>query len=404
MNSITINNIEDVERKTMKKYINREFKSIGIGKIERIQSVEASIWNGDIVKVSVSLRDTDDEDVLEKRRSLMSRIEEHGSSELYISDKTPSITRKWILNLPTEEVGVGADDDAYSVEADHAEKLRILNDQSTRALRLIEENQAYTERRFECLERGLSDQNELIEKLQNENKSLKSKLKGHEVTIYQLLGGLFNQRDQENILSIHLAELHGEDIEDLPKDTSRWSVFPTTRQGDALEQELAKQAQQIESLVDLLRKTNNAIDNIDTIQCYNSQAISEKLNMLEDETSAVQKATGELITNQLEDKRRMLAHITSIDARTGRQEAVIGKLVNGLFGTTQDKSRQDYLDLLYGRVSQRNSINTSKWGESPTTPQGNLTERKMAVFAENLKQIRERIGQPLVEYTDSDSS
>jgi len=390
----------------MKKYINREFKSIGIGKIDRIQSVEASIWNGDIVKVTVSLRDTDDEDVLEKRRSLMSRIEEHGSTELYISDKTQSITRKWILDLPTEEVDVenGSVDDTYSVEADHAEKLRILNDQSTRALRLIEENKASTERRFECLERVLSDQNELIEKLQKENKSLKSKLKGHEVTIYQLLGGLFNQRDQENILSTHLAELHGEDIEDLPKDTSRWSVFPTTRQGDALEQELAKHAQQIESLVDLLRKTNNAIDNIDTIQCYNSQAISEKLNMLEDETSAVQKATGELITNQFEDKRRMLAHVTNLDARTGRQEAVIGKLVNGLFGTTQDKSRQDYLDLLYGRVSQRSSINTSKWGESPTTPQGNLTERKMAVFAENLKQIRERIGQPLVEYTDSDCS
>jgi hypothetical protein len=404
MNSITIHNFENVDRKTMKKYIKHEFKSIGIGKIERIQSVEEYLWNEYVVKVTVSLRDTDDEDVLEKRRCLKSRIEEHGSSDLYISNKTPSTTKKWILSLPTEEAEADAEVDTYSVEADHAEKLRILNDQSTRALRLIEEVQASSERRFECLERGLSEQNDLIEKLQNENKSLKSKLKGHESTIYQLLGGLFNQRDQANILSTHLADLYGEDIEDLPKDSSKWSVFPTTRQGDALEKELAKQAEQIESLTDLLRETNKTIDSIDTIQCYNYQAISKKFNTLEDETSAVQKATGELITNQLEDKRKMIGHVTSLDARTNRQETVILKLINGLFGSDQQKSKQDFLDLLFGQVSDSRLTNTSKWGQSPTTPQGNLIERKMAVFAENLKQIRERLGKPLMEFTENDST
>jgi predicted nucleic acid-binding Zn-ribbon protein len=335
------------------------------------------------------------------RKGVKSRIEEHGSSGLYISNKTPSTTtRKWILSLPTEDVEAAVEADTYSVESDHAEKLRILNDQSSTALRLISDLQSSSERRFENLERALSDQNELITKLQEENKSLKSKTENQENIIYQLLGGLFNQRDQANILSSHIADLYGEDFEDLSKDSSKWSVFPTTRQGDALEQEVAKQAEQIKSLVDLLRKTNNTIDSIDALQCYNSEAISKKLNMLEDETSAVQKATGELIVNQLEDKRRMLGHITSLDARTNRQEAVIGKVVNGLFGTDQQKSKQEYLDLLYGRVSQSTSINTSKWDSSPTTPQGDLTERKMAVFEKHLKSIKSRLETPLMEFSD----
>lgn len=213
MNSVTIHNIENADRKTIKKYIKQEFKSVGLGKIKKIQSVEEYASNSNVVKVTVSLRDTDDEDVLEKRRFLKSRIEEHGPSGLFISNKTPSTIRKWVLDLPLEPEA------AYSIEADHAEKLRILNDQSTRALRLIEEVQASSERRFEFLERALSDQNELITKLQEENKSLKSKTENQENTIYQLLGGLFNKKDQANILSTHLACLHGvADFQNLPND------------------------------------------------------------------------------------------------------------------------------------------------------------------------------------------
>jgi hypothetical protein len=70
MKSVSIHNIENADRKTLKKYIKHEFKSVGLGKIDRIQSVEADAWNSDIVKVAVSLRGTDDEDVLEKRRFL----------------------------------------------------------------------------------------------------------------------------------------------------------------------------------------------------------------------------------------------------------------------------------------------------------------------------------------------
>ena len=70
MKSVCIHNIENADRKTLKKYIKHEFKSVGLGKIDRIQSVEADAWNSDIVKVTVSLRGTDDEDVLEKRRFL----------------------------------------------------------------------------------------------------------------------------------------------------------------------------------------------------------------------------------------------------------------------------------------------------------------------------------------------
>jgi hypothetical protein len=381
MKSIVINAIEKTDRKTMKKYIKHEFKLL-LGKIDGIQIVDEDEDSTDYAKVIVYLRDTNDEAILENRRFIKSRMEQYGSSCLYISNKTPSTIRKWTLVLPTETAGR----ESYS----------------PKALPLTSEVQESFERRFECLERGLSDQNELIEKLQDENNRLMTKLEHHENTIYQLLGGLFNHKEQANSLNTHLAWLYDEDIEDLPKDPSKWTNYPTTRQGDYLEEQLAKQAEQIESLTELLQKTNKAIDNIGAVQCDNSQAVSKKLTMLEDETSAVQKATGELITNQLDDKRRIIGHITKLDAKSNRQEAVIGKLVNGLFGMTQEKTAHDYLNLLYGRVlPDEKYVNTSKW-DSPTTRQGDLTERKMSVLEEHLKEIRARLGKPIMELSESD--
>ena len=64
---------------------------------------------------------------------------------------------------------------------------------------------------------------------------IERKIMSHETIIYQLLGGLFNQRTQNVILGDLLNILH-----DRPRSFSSQgdNIWPTTRQGDQLEEEV----------------------------------------------------------------------------------------------------------------------------------------------------------------------
>jgi hypothetical protein len=313
MNSITITAMDKTDPKMMKKYIKREFKHL-FGKIDGIQIFPEDENN--YSKVTVYLRDTADEEVLEKRRFIKSRIIENGSSGLFISNKTPSTIRKWVLVLSTD----------FSVETDHAQKLRILNDQSNHAMRVIREIQEAADKRFELLENELTQQ-----KLDNKVHvdELNQKIENQKIVIYQLLGGLFNHSEQKNILNKHIDTLDGETDESFVTVSSRWEYYPTTRQGDALEEQLD--------------------------ECC-------------------------ILVNDLK-------------ARTERYEEVVDELIGGLFNrTTQEKSLYYHRDLLHGTVTDIVLKNTSKWDDLPTTRQGDLMERKMAVVEKHLANIRQRIG------------
>jgi len=82
---------------------------------------------------------------------------------------------------------------------------------------------------------------------------LEKKLDGVENVVYQLLGGLFNQRTQSDMIESHLCCLRGNEYPgEVNKDTSIW---PTTRQGDKNEEEirlLKRQVSRLEDTVSLL--------------------------------------------------------------------------------------------------------------------------------------------------------
>jgi hypothetical protein len=76
--------------------------------------------------------------------------------------------------------------------------------------------------------------------------SLEKKLDGVENVVYQLLGGLFNQETQSNMIDLHQCCLRGSEYQgEIDKDTSIW---PTTRQGDQHEEEIRLLKQQVSKL------------------------------------------------------------------------------------------------------------------------------------------------------------
>jgi hypothetical protein len=89
------------------------------------------------------------------------------------------------------------------------------------------------------LENLIDEQAKTIE-LQSETiQELEKKIDGIQKTVYQLLGGLFNQGSQGQILEDHLSTLYStprERIRHEDQDDSKWEIWPTTRQGDENEE------------------------------------------------------------------------------------------------------------------------------------------------------------------------
>ena len=97
------------------------------------------------------------------------------------------------------------------------------------------------------LENLVQQQAKMLEQQTKMLEQQTEKLKGVEDVVYYLLGGLFNQRTQEETLDYLLDRLlqrpKNEDDEGIERkktgDTSRWTQWPTTRQGDDCEKRIA---------------------------------------------------------------------------------------------------------------------------------------------------------------------
>jgi hypothetical protein len=87
-----------------------------------------------------------------------------------------------------------------------------------------------------------SDQEEPPTKIE----SLEKKLDGVENVVYQLLGGLFNQDTQSNVIDLHQCCLRGTNYLGSEIDTEK--IWPTTRQGDKHEEEIQLLKQQVSRL------------------------------------------------------------------------------------------------------------------------------------------------------------
>lgn len=93
-----------------------------------------------------------------------------------------------------------------------------------------------------------SSDEEEVEEPKSKINVLQEKLDGVEDVVYQLLGGLFNQTTQSDILDSHLCSLRGTRY--LGNGIDEGSIWPTTRQGDQHEEEIKLLKQQVSKLED----------------------------------------------------------------------------------------------------------------------------------------------------------
>lgn len=82
----------------------------------------------------------------------------------------------------------------------------------------------------------------LVEEQNNKIQELEEKMENMDNVILQFIGGLYCQYTQDGTLETHLRVLRGEKFspELLPKNTHKWSGWPTTRQGDDCEKRISE--------------------------------------------------------------------------------------------------------------------------------------------------------------------
>jgi hypothetical protein len=84
----------------------------------------------------------------------------------------------------------------------------------------------------------------IVEQQQKQIEEMSTLIKCLQGEVYQLIGGLYNQSTQTNMIEYHIANLYN-DKENIKKyaettDISKWDIWPTTRQGDHLEKQVEK--------------------------------------------------------------------------------------------------------------------------------------------------------------------
>ena len=112
----------------------------------------------------------------------------------------------------------------------------------------IVDNCRYLEGVVEAQQKQIEAQQKQIEAQQKHIDNLSSQVGRIEGEVYQLFGGLFNQTTQKGTLNFHL-EMLGIDTDGRYKEpnTSKWDIWPTTRQGDELEERMDALEKQLAS-------------------------------------------------------------------------------------------------------------------------------------------------------------
>jgi chromosome segregation ATPase len=128
-----------------------------------------------------------------------------------------------------------------------------------------------------------------------------------------------------------------------------------------------------------------------------TEEMEQTLTQREIDQDSIAYRTSKLETkihNQNSHIKNMALQLERQELQLERQEAVILQLIAGLFNQgEQTAAAAMHMHVLHGTKERPISevVNTSRWGYLPTTRQGDLTEKKMAVFEKNLAEIRAKM-------------
>lgn len=114
----------------------------------------------------------------------------------------------------------------------------------------IVDNCRYLEGIVESQQKQIEAQQKQIEQLLKVTSSIEAQVDRIEGEVYQLFGGLYNQSTQAGTLNFHLEMLGIDTNEEYKKpNTSKWDIWPTTRQGDELEERMNAVEKQLASAI-----------------------------------------------------------------------------------------------------------------------------------------------------------
>ena len=188
---------------------------------------------------------------------------------------------------------------------------------------------------------------------------LKHSIEGLQDTVYQLIGGLYNQRSQGDIIDMHHATLYSKDpVPDCK--VNRAYIWPTTRQGDALELRM--------------------------------NAMELRLYHLEQE-NAEQKAK----IQKLEAEKASQSHMKDAETAIYEMKEALRHIGAGLYNQeTQRDAWRDLKTMFYhdGCFEEMEEdeledwkVNTSKWDGSFTTRQGDNNEERIERLERKLSEM-----------------
>jgi hypothetical protein len=192
---------------------------------------------------------------------------------------------------------------------------------------------------------------------------LKQSVNGLQDTVYQLIGGLFNHQTQSDVIEMHVESLNSfkcKDREEIQKKIQDAYIWPTTRQGDALELRM--------------------------------NAMELRLHYLEQE-NAEQKAK----ILKLEAEKASKAHMKDAEVAIREIKEAVRHIGAGLYNQETQKSAWRQLKTMFyhdGCFEEMEEdeledwkVNTSKWENIFTTRQGDICEEKIALIEHKLSNI-----------------
>jgi hypothetical protein len=123
----------------------------------------------------------------------------------------------------------------------------------------------------------------IVEQQQKQIEEMSTLIKCLQGEVYQLIGGLYNQSTQNDMIKFHIAHLYN-DKEEADKyaettNSSKWNIWPTTRQGDYLEKQVEKIMTKL-NISDCDSDSDNDSYDSDDISCVYKRKMEEHANNL----------------------------------------------------------------------------------------------------------------------------
>jgi len=200
MDSLIVSHVllKPIDIDSLRRKLKREFKLDGFGRINRIDIL--SINKDGFAEIKVGFRCTKKKDILELRDTVYYQICEQ-PVRMNLSDEVHE--GYWILSLKclpshNQWSDLGIPDIKLNHSTDQVDTQKAISEA------------------------------DILQKIDE----LEDKVKRQQDVIYQLLGGLFNHDTQKGSVDELVSVLLKIQPLDLLKDTSKWTIYPTTRQGD----------------------------------------------------------------------------------------------------------------------------------------------------------------------------